>query len=133
MTHRTFFLCKVLRIISAFCKEHCFVETNLSTCEDINLELCILLFFNIFDTSKLLSSLSLFDFIHLMNFPSIRYIASDTRRTCILSSQAEHSIARCNFRVYSDWMRQRQCDGVKHDALVLEHMLVNRSIHTDRF
>ena len=33
-------------------------------------------------------------------------------------------------RVYSDWTRQRQFDGVKHDALVLEHMLVNRSIHT---
>ena len=27
---------------------------------------------------------------------------------------------------------QRQFDGVKHDALVLEHMSVNRSIHTDR-
>ena len=35
-------------------------------------------------------------------------------------------------RVYSDWTRQRQFDGVKHDVLALEHMLTNRSIHTGR-
>ena len=35
-------------------------------------------------------------------------------------------------RVYSDWTRQRHNDGVKHNALVLEHMLVNRSIQTGR-
>ena len=34
--------------------------------------------------------------------------------------------------VYSDWRRQRQFDGVKHDALVLKHMLANRSILTGR-
>ena len=33
-------------------------------------------------------------------------------------------------RVYSDWTRQRQIDGVKHVALVLEPMLINRNIHT---
>ena len=27
---------------------------------------------------------------------------------------------------------QRQFDGIKHDALVLEHVLINRSIHTGR-
>ena len=32
--------------------------------------------------------------------------------------------------VYSDWTRRCQCDSLKHDALVLEHMLFNRSIHT---
>ena len=32
--------------------------------------------------------------------------------------------------VYSEWTRQRHYDGVKHNALVLEHMLVNRSMHT---
>ena len=35
-------------------------------------------------------------------------------------------------RVYSDWTRRRQFVGVKHDALVLEHVLVNRSIHMGR-
>ena len=35
-------------------------------------------------------------------------------------------------RVYSDRTRQRQIDGVKHNALVLEHILVNRSIQTGR-
>ena len=35
-------------------------------------------------------------------------------------------------RVYSDWTRQRQFDGVKHKALVLEHMLINRCIQTGR-
>ena len=35
-------------------------------------------------------------------------------------------------RVYSDRTRQRQNDGVKHYALDLEHMLVNRSIQTGR-
>ena len=30
-------------------------------------------------------------------------------------------------RVYSDRTRWRQYDGVKHDALVLDHILVNRS------
>ena len=34
--------------------------------------------------------------------------------------------------VYSDWTRLRQFDGGKHDTLVLEHMLINRSIHTRR-
>ena len=33
------------------------------------------------------------------------------------------------FRVYSDQTCQRQFGGVKHDALVLEHMLTYRSIH----
>ena len=33
-------------------------------------------------------------------------------------------------RVYSDRTLQRQNDGVKHNALDLEHMLVNRSIQT---
>ena len=37
-----------------------------------------------------------------------------------------------SLRVYSDRTRQRQIDGVKQDALVLEHMLINRSIHTGR-
>ena len=27
-----------------------------------------------------------------------------------------------NKKVYSDWTEQRKFDGVKHDALVLEHM-----------
>ena len=35
-------------------------------------------------------------------------------------------------RVYTDWTRQHQFDGIKHNALFLEHMLVNRSIHTGR-
>ena len=35
-------------------------------------------------------------------------------------------------RVYSDRTRQRHNDGVKHNALDLEHMLVNRSIQTGR-
>ena len=35
-------------------------------------------------------------------------------------------------RVYSDWTRRRQFDGVNHDALVFEHMLFNRTIHTGR-
>ena len=43
----------------------------------------------------------------------------------------EHT-TKTTFRIYLDWMRQRECDGVKHDALVLEHMLINRSIHTGR-
>ena len=34
--------------------------------------------------------------------------------------------------VYSDRTRQRHNDGVKHNALVLEHMLVNRCIQTGR-
>ena len=29
-------------------------------------------------------------------------------------------------------MRRRQFDGVKHDALVFEHMLINVSIHIGR-
>ena len=33
-------------------------------------------------------------------------------------------------RVYSDWTRKRHFDGVSSDALVLEHLLVNRSIQT---
>ena len=36
-------------------------------------------------------------------------------RRCV---QSEYTL-----RVYSDWTRQCQFDGVKHDALVLEHML----------
>ena len=35
-----------------------------------------------------------------------------------------------SFRVYSDRTRQRQNDGLKPNALDLEHMLVNRSIQT---
>ena len=35
-------------------------------------------------------------------------------------------------RVYSDRTRQRQNDGVKHNALDLEHLLVNRCIQTGR-
>ena len=35
-------------------------------------------------------------------------------------------------RVYSDRSHQRQSDGVKRKALVLEHMLVNRCIQTGR-
>ena len=35
-------------------------------------------------------------------------------------------------RVYSDRTRQRQNAGAKHNALDLEHMLVNRSIQTGR-
>ena len=35
-------------------------------------------------------------------------------------------------RVSSDWKRPHQFDGVKHDAVVLEHMLINRRIHTGR-
>ena len=35
-------------------------------------------------------------------------------------------------RVYSDRTRQRQFDGVKHNTLVLEHMLVNLCIQTGR-
>ena len=35
-------------------------------------------------------------------------------------------------RVYSDRTRQRQNDGVKHNALDLEHILVNWSIQTGR-
>ena len=35
-------------------------------------------------------------------------------------------------RVYSDRTRQRHFDGVKHNAPVLEHMLVNRCIQTGR-
>ena len=34
--------------------------------------------------------------------------------------------------VNSDWTCRRQIDSVKHDALGLEHMLVNQSIHTGR-
>ena len=37
-----------------------------------------------------------------------------------------------SLKVYSDRTRQRKFDGVKHNALVLEHMLINRSIHTGR-
>ena len=44
--------------------------------------------------------------------------------TCIVS-------AMC-IRVYSDRTRQRQNDGVKHNALESEHMFVNRSIQTGR-
>ena len=39
---------------------------------------------------------------------------------------------RTRIRVYSDRTRQGQNDGVKHNALDLEHMLVNRSIQTGR-
>ena len=35
-------------------------------------------------------------------------------------------------RLYSDRTRQRQYDGVIHNALDLEHILVNRSIQTCR-
>ena len=34
-------------------------------------------------------------------------------------------------RVYSGWTRVWQFDSVKHDALVLEHMLINRRIQTE--
>ena len=34
-------------------------------------------------------------------------------------------------RVYSDWTRQLIIDGVKHDALVLEHY-VSQSEHSDQ-
>ena len=37
-----------------------------------------------------------------------------------------------NVRVYSDRTRQRQNGGVKHNALELEQMFVNRSIQTGR-
>ena len=37
-----------------------------------------------------------------------------------------------SFRVYSDRTGQRQFDGVKHNALVLEPMLVKPSIQTGR-
>ena len=40
-------------------------------------------------------------------------------------------LASC-LRVYSDRTRQRHYDGVKHNALELEHMFVNRSIQTGR-
>ena len=48
-----------------------------------------------------------------------------------LTLNAERQRLRCAwaFRVYSDLTRQRQFDGVKHNALVLEQMLVNGSIH----
>ena len=35
-------------------------------------------------------------------------------------------------RVYSDWTRRRKFGGVKHVALVLEHMLMNQSFHNGR-
>ena len=35
-------------------------------------------------------------------------------------------------RVYPDRTRQRQFDDVKHNALVLEHILINRCIQTGR-
>ena len=35
------------------------------------------------------------------------------------------------FRVYSDWTRQRQFDGVKHEALVIGAH-VNQSEHSHR-
>ena len=41
-------------------------------------------------------------------------------------------LCKTDLRVYSDRTRQRQNDGVKHNALDLEHMLVNRSIQTGR-
>ena len=34
--------------------------------------------------------------------------------------------------VYSDWTRRRRIGGVKYDALVLWHMLVDRSFHSGR-
>ena len=46
-------------------------------------------------------------------------------KTCTLS-------AFQTLRVYTEWTHQRQFDGVKHGALVLEHMLINRSIHIGR-
>ena len=39
---------------------------------------------------------------------------------------------RVSIRVYSEWTRQRNNDGVKRGALVSEHMLINRSILTGR-
>ena len=33
-------------------------------------------------------------------------------------------------RVYLGWTRQRQFDDVNHNALFLEHMFINRGIHT---
>ena len=39
---------------------------------------------------------------------------------------------RTRIRVYSAWMRRRHCDGVKHDALITGHMLMNQIIHTGR-
>ena len=39
---------------------------------------------------------------------------------------------RTRIRVYSDWTRQRHCDGVKHYALIIGHMLMNQRIHTGR-
>ena len=51
-----------------------------------------------------------------------------------LTLNAGRQRLRCAWviRDYSDWTHQRQFDDVKHDALVLERVLVNRSIHTGR-
>ena len=35
-------------------------------------------------------------------------------------------------KVYLYWTRRCQFDDVEHDALVLEHMLINQNIHTRR-
>ena len=38
----------------------------------------------------------------------------------------------CSVRVYSNRTRQRHNDGVKHNTMDLEHVLVNRGIQTGR-
>ena len=72
----------------------------------------------------------------------IRYACAARRRArCECTTEAGEIVAtnwrwrvqsEYTLRVYSDWTRQRQFDGVKHNVLVLEHMLFNQSIHTAR-
>ena len=54
------------------------------------------------------------------------------RTRLITFTEYQKQLCDMTLRVYSDWTRQHQIDGVKHGALVLEHMLINRSIHTGR-
>ena len=65
----------------------------------------------------------------LINVPcnSCRHIATVPARR---KSGVPPTTFTCAVRVYSDRTRQRHNGGVKHNALDLEHILVNRSIQT---
>ena len=86
------FMIQVLRIISVIWKEHWFVETHLSACEDINLEFCTSLFYNTF----LKPFLHFLDFIHLINIPSI-WLSGTTPNRHLLIKAKRASLRRWDF------------------------------------
>ena len=68
-----------------------------------------------------------------IKLPAISHLVCTQKGLCRCEYRGDYSAAFCVFKALgSDWTRQHQCDGIKQDGLVLDHMLINRSIHTGR-